>query len=490
MTQRLFTFSSIIFASLYFYGCSSGPYYKKIEVPLTTAYKENKDWKLASPQDSMSRGNWWETYNDPILNQLISRVNINNQSILSAEAQYKQALALVQSAQAALLPGVQGVASHNSNHASGSTAQTNTISVTASWIPDFWGGVRRSVEASKASAQSSQALVESASLAARSTLAQAYFQLRISDLQKRIYDETIVAYKKALQITRNQVKAGIVTELDVSQAETLLSSTEALSIDIDVSRSQLEHAIAVLIGEMPANFSIARDTSTLGEARFVEQSRIYQLIANLPTIPLGIPAQLLERRPDIASAERQMEAANARIGVAQAAFFPVPVLSAGAGYQGSSLSNLLNANNFVWSLGPSLAQSIFDGGTRLAATRQAMAAYEQSVATYRQTVLTAFQNVEDNLIAISLLNEEIKKQQRAVQFARRAVDISMNQYKAGVVSYLTVVTAQASLLTNERTLVTLYNREIASHVNLITALGGYWDVNLLNSVGDSSKSKP
>ena len=185
-----------------------------------------------------------------------------------------------------------------------------------------------------------------------------------------------------------------------------------------------------------------------------------------------------------------MEAANARIGVAQAAFFPVPVLSAGAGYQGSSLSNLLNANNFVWSLGPSLAQSIFDGGTRLAATRQAMAAYEQSVATYRQTVLTAFQNVEDNLIAISLLNDEIKKQQRAVQFARRAVDISMNQYKAGVVSYLTVVTAQASLLTNERTLVTLYNREIASHVNLITALGGYWDANLLNSVGDSSKSKP
>jgi NodT family efflux transporter outer membrane factor (OMF) lipoprotein len=368
--------------------------------------------------------------------------------------------------------------------------QTNSISVAASWIPDFWGGVRRSVEASKASAQSSQALVESASLAARSTLAQAYFQLRIADLQKRIYEETIVAYKRALQITRNQVKAGIVTELDVSQAETLLSSTEALSIDIDVSRNQLEHAIAVLIGEMPANFSIDRDTSTTDQGRFVEQSRIYQLITNLPPIPVGIPAQLLERRPDIASAERQMEAANARIGVAQAAFFPVPVLSAGGGYQASSVSNLLNANNFVWSLGPSLAQSIFDGGTRLAATRQAMAAYDQSVANYRQTVLTAFQNVEDNLISIALLNDEIKKQQRAVQYARRAADISMNQYTAGVVSYLTVVTAQASLLTNERNLVTLYNREIASHVNLITALGGYWDANLLNTTGDIAKNKP
>ena len=459
-----------------FTGCALGPDYVKPSAPVPQAYKLAQDWKLVDPKDSLPKGAWWEIYNDSVLNELMKKVGVGNQNIIAAEAQYRQAKALVSSAQAGLFPSLSLEAA--SGRGSSTSNKFQSAGLSASWEPDFWGGIRRSVEANKAVAQASAASLETALLSTRSTLAQSYFQLRIIDVQKQMYEDTVEAYKRSLKITENQFKMGVASKLELSEAQTQLQSTEALAIDINVTRAQLEHAIAVLVGETPSNFSIAPEKIAFSGETNAYISSVGTVLSNLPVVPLGLPAELLERRPDIANAERLMNAANAKIGVARAAFFPTPLISASTGYQSSVLPNLISAPNKVWAIGPSAALAVFDGGARIAAADQAGAAYDQSVANYRQVVLSAFQNVEDNLIAVKLLESEIAKQTQAVSSARTATRISLNQYKAGIVNYLTVVTNQVTQLNNERILMTLQNRQITAHISLITALGGYWGNNL------------
>ena len=467
-----------IFVVLLIMGCAVGPDYVRPTAPVPETYKQSPDWKPADPKDAQPKGAWWEIYNDPVLNALMKKVSVSNQNIIAAEAQYRQAQALVGVAQAGLFPSISlDVAS---SKGSATSSKYQSAGVAASWEPDLWGGIRRSVEANKASAQASAASLEAALLSTRSVLAQTYFQLRITDVQKQMYEDTVEAYKKSFKITENQFKMGVASQLDLSEAQTQLRSTEALAIDINVTRAQLEHAVAVLVGESPSKFAIAPEKIEFSSDTNSYKSSIATVLDNLPVVPTGLPAQLLERRPDIASAERLMGAANAKIGVARAAFFPTPLISASTGYQSAVLPNLISAPNKVWAVGPSAALALFDGGARIAASDQAKAAYEQSVANYRQVVLSAFQNVEDNLVAVKLLESEIAKQSQAVTSARRSTRISLNQYKSGIVSYSTVVTNQVTQLNNERTLLTLENRHITAHISLIAALGGYW--------GDGSKA--
>ena len=467
-----------IFVVLLIMGYAVGPDYVRPTAPVPETYKQSPDWKPADPKDAQPKGAWWEIYNDPVLNALMKKVSVSNQNIIAAEAQYRQAQALVGVAQAGLFPSISlDVAS---SKGSATSSKYQSAGVAASWEPDLWGGIRRSVEANKASAQASAASLEAALLSTRSVLAQTYFQLRITDVQKQMYEDTVEAYKKSFKITENQFKMGVASQLDLSEAQTQLRSTEALAIDINVTRAQLEHAVAVLVGESPSKFAIAPEKIEFSSDTNSYKSSIATVLDNLPVVPTGLPAQLLERRPDIASAERLMGAANAKIGVARAAFFPTPLISASTGYQSAVLPNLISAPNKVWAVGPSAALALFDGGARIAASDQAKAAYEQSVANYRQVVLSAFQNVEDNLVAVKLLESEIAKQSQAVTSARRSTRISLNQYKSGIVSYSTVVTNQVTQLNNERTLLTLENRRITAHISLIAALGGYW--------GDGSKA--
>jgi len=466
-----------------------GPDYTKPDSASAPSYKETNGsqsgdgWKLAEPNEAGMQSKWWEIYHDPDLNQLMEKVNIDNQNIIAADAQYRQATALLTQARAALFPtltangsGNRGTLSGGSNGGFSSIQQTYNTNIGASWVPDIWGQVRRNVEAGSANAQATAAQLDAVRLSTQATLAQTYFQLRIADMQIKMYDSTIKTYEKSLQITQNQYNAGIVTQLDVAQASTLLESTIALAIDVNLSRTQLEHAIAVLIGQTPSTFSLKPYELSIDPLTGLVVSPVSKLVAELPDVPVGIPSTLLERRPDIAAAERQMAAANAKIGVATAAFFPTLTISASGGYQGVDLPGLLSMPLRYWSIGPAIAQPLFDGGLRIGAYQQAGAIYDQNVALYRQTVLAAFQNVEDNLVALRLLQSESKSQASAVKHAQDAVRISSNQYKSGIITYLDVATSQAAELSNERTLMSLLNRQIAAHVGLITALGGGWDV--------------
>ena len=470
-------------------GCMVGPDYKKPDSATAPSYKEldgmqsGDGWKLAQPNEAGLNTKWWLIYKDPVLNQLMEKVNVDNQNIIAADAQYRQATALLTQARAALFPtltangsGNRGTLNGNSNGGFSTIDQTFNANIGASWVPDIWGQVRRNVEASGDNAQASAAQLDAVRLSTQATLAQTYFQLRIADMQIKMYEDTIKAYERSLQISTNQYNAGIVTQLDVAQASTLLESTIALAIDVQLARAQLEHAIAVLVGQTPSTFSLQAQERTIDPVTGLVVSPVSRLVAELPDVPVGVPSTLLERRPDIAAAERQMAAANAKIGVATAAFFPTLTISVSGGYQGVDLPGLLSMPLRYWSIGPALAQPLFDGGLRIGAYQQAGAAYDQNVAQYRQTVLAAFQNVEDNLVALRLLQKESKSQASAVKHAQDAVRISMNQYKEGVITYLDVATSQASELANERTLMSLLNRQIAAHVGLITALGGGWDV--------------
>jgi len=468
----LFRVFGIMISLLLIPGCMIGPDYVRPSAPSANVYKEAKDWKPVEPKDLLPKGDWWLMYKDPLLDVLMKKVRFNNQNIIAAEAQYRQARALVDVAQASLFPNLSFEAAQSKGSVISSRYQSTSLN--ASWEPDIWGGIRRSVESNKASAQASRASLEAALLSTRSTLAQTYFQLRITDLQKQMYEDSVIAYKKSLKIIENQLKMGVASQLDLSEAQTQLTSTEALAIDISVTRAQLEHAIAVLVGEAPSHFTLEPEHIEFSENNQNYVSAVTRLIVTLPSVPSGIPAELLERRPDIASAERLMNAANAKIGVAKAAYFPTPVISGSAGYQSSVLPNLISAPNKVWGIGPSATLALFDGGSRNALTNQAIAAYDQSVANYRQTVLSAFQNVEDNLVALKFLESEILKQNQAVRSSRKATQISMNQYKAGTVSYLTVVNNQVTQLNNERVLMAIFNRQITAHINLVAALGGNW----------------
>ena len=455
-------------------ACTVGPDYVRPTAEAPAAFKEMDGWKQAQPRDQEIKGKWWEAYNDPLLNNLEEQVNISNQNLAQVEAQYRQARALVQSARAGYFPTLSASASESRSRASSSFSSTQLqstnpvtrgitnnylLTLDAVWELDVWGRVRRTVESNEASAQASAADLEAARLSAHAELAQNYFQLRALDTQKQLFDDSVAAYEKNLQLTQNQYAAGIVAKADVILAQTQLKSTQAQAIDVGVQRAQLEHAIALLIGKPASVFSIAPAPLT----------------ATLPAVPIGVPSELLERRPDVAAAERLVAAANAQIGVAIAAYFPSLTLSASGGYQSPSWSNWLTLPSRFWAVGPALAETLFDGGLRRAQTDQARAAYDANVAAYRQTVLTGFKEVEDNLAALRILEQEAEVQDEAVQAARQTVVLTTNQYKAGTVNYLNVTVVQAAALNNERTAVDILNRRLVASVLLIKALGGGWN---------------
>ena len=456
-------------------GCLVGPNYVKPAAPVTPQFKETGNWKPAQPNDAVARGNWWEIFGDAKLNTLADQVNISNENVRVAEARLRQAEALVEQSRSGLWPTLALGTSFTRSRSpvvvgtSGNApVPTNVynLPLTASWAPDLWGSVRRTIEGNVANAQTSAANLANARLLAQSQLTINYFQLRVLDARKRLLDETVAAYQKTLTLTRNRYDAGVAARVELVQAEQQLKSTQAQAIDVGVQRAQLEHAIAILIGKPPAELSIPAENMALA----------------IPQIPPGVPSQLLERRPDIAAAERQMQAANAQIGVAQAAYFPSLTLSAQTGFRSNTPPEWLMAPSRYWSLGATLAETLFDGGSRRAVSKQAVAVYDANVATYRQTVLTAFQQVEDNLAALRILEEEAATQAEAVQSARLSTELTVNQYKAGTVNYLNVVIVQAAQFNNEATAVNLLGQRLVAAVTLVQALGGGWDATQLSSV--------
>jgi len=442
-------------------ACSVGPDYVRPAAETASGFKEAQGWKLAQPRDHLPRGQWWTLFGDPGLNELEEQVEVSSQTLRVAEAQFRQARALAQAARAGFFPTLTGAVSTSRAGTGANNGIANsghTFSLDANWEADIWGRIGRTVESGEASLQASAADLQAARLSIQATLAQNYFLLRAADEQKTLLERTVADYQKSLQIVRNQYAAGTATRADIAQAETQLKATQAQAIDIGIQRAQLEHAIALLVGKPPALFALAPGT----------------LNANLPEIPLAMPSDLLERRPDIAAAERRAAAANAQIGVAQAAYFPALTLNATAGFQSASLANWLSAPSRFWSLGPTLAASLFDGGLRQARSAQALAAYDQSVATYRQTVLGGLQETEDNLVALRLLADEAQVQDEAVRAARESVRLTTNQYQAGTVGYLNVVNVQVIAYNNERTALTILGRRLTAAVLLIKALGGGW----------------
>lgn len=452
-------------------ACMVGPDYVRPQVSTPDEFKEVKGWKQAQPRDSGLPGNWWEVFNDAQLNALEAQVASANQSILQAEAQYRQAQHLVQSAQSSLLP----IATLNGsfNRFKAATGQSVAVagvrnlfnqSVNMAWEPDLWGSVRRQLEANTDNAQASAATLHGLILSSQAALADNYFQLKVLDAQKNLLDETIAAYEKNLQITQNRYAVGVVAKADVVQAETQLQTVRAQAIDLGVQRAKLEHAIAVLIGKAPSELSLAATP--------------LEVVA--PAIPASVPSELLERRPDIAAAERKIAAANAQIGVAKAAYYPSLNLSATNGFQSSTTDTLFTMARRYWSLGPAgLALTLFDGGAKNAQYKQAVDAYDASVAAYRQTVLTGFQEVEDQLAALRILEDEKQVQDKAVAAAEQSLELTLNQYKAGTVSYLNVIITQAAALNNRQTALQLKSQQLTASVSLVKALGGGWNETLL-----------
>jgi len=439
-------------------ACAVGPDYLRPDAAVSDAYKEATGWKVAEPQDESSRGNWWEIFGDPQLSALIESIDMSNQNVLLAEARFRQARALAAQSRAALFPTLDADASITRSRSAGAVSDNRSVALNSSWEIDLWGRLRRALESSAANAQASAADLAAARLSAQAELASNYFQLRVLDAQKQLLDDTVTGFDKSLELTRNRYAAGVAAKVDVVQAETQLKSTQAQAIDTGVQRAQLEHAIAVLIGKLPSELSIAP----------------VPLAVTMPRVPLGLPSELLERRPDVAAAERRAAAANAQIGVAKAAYFPSLTLSASGGFRSQNATDLFTEPSRFWSIGPALAQSIFDAGLRRAQTEQAVAAYDATVAQYRQAVLAGFQEVEDNLAALRILEEEAKVQQDAVRAARESVLLTTNQYKAGIVSYINVVTVQTTQLSNERTAVGILGRRLIAAVTLVKALGGGW----------------
>ena len=455
-------------------GCMVGPDYVRPTAPAPAAYKEAAGWKVAQPADDAPRGAWWEAFNDADLNALEAQVDISNQTIAAAAARVREATSATDAARAALWPvvGVTGSAQRNSvnsgsgNASGNSGANRNTsynIALGASWEPDLWGGIRRNIESNRDLAQASDADLAAARLSVQATLAQTYLLVRVQDAQLDLLRQTVAAYERSLQLTRNQYAAGIIARGDVAQAEAQLKSTQAQVFDAMITRAQLEHAVAVLVGKAPAELTITPR----------------ELVAVYPDVPLAVPSALLERRPDIAAAERRAASANAQIGVAQAAFFPALTLSANGGLQSSVIGSLLSLPNRYWSLGAQLAQTLFDAGLRSAEKTQAIAKYDETVANYRSTVLTGFQEVEDNLVALSLLEQEATVQDAAVAAARESAAIALNQYKAGTANYLAVVVLQANALNSERTSLGILGRRLTASVGLVKALGGGWNATSL-----------
>ncbi|KVC81459.1 efflux transporter outer membrane subunit [Burkholderia ubonensis] len=459
-------------------GCAVGPDYHRPDTPMPAAFKEAPaGWKVAQPADGADRGAWWRVYGDPQLDALIGKLNASNQTIAQSAAAYRQARALVAEARAAYFPTVgltasgsrsrspraslsSGSSSSFGGGSSGSIGNSYSVGLDASWEPDLWGKVSRTVGAQRAGEAAAAADLANARLSQQATLAQTYFQLRTADTLQMLLDDTVASYARSLQLTQNRYAQGVAARADVIQAQTQLQSAQAAAIDNGVARAQYEHAIATLIGEPASTFSLPP----------------LPLAAEPPVTPVGVPSALLERRPDIAAAERRAAAANEQIGVAISAFFPTLTLSAQGGVQSSVWSNLFTLPARFWTVGPQLAATLFDAGLRAAQTEAARATYDQDVAAYRLSVLTAFQDVEDNLASQRILAQEIDVQRQAVDSAEHALAIVTNQYKAGTVDYLNVLTAQTTAFSAHQKLATIAGQRMVSSVGLVKALGGGWDV--------------
>lgn len=456
-------------------ACAVGPDYSPEAAAVPAKFKELKGWKVATPSDTLDRGDWWAPYHDAKLALLLGQVEISNQTVAASAAAYEQARALIREAQAGLFPTVTGSYSFNRIRtgpiANGSGTPTSPQAiyttlfvpqVSGTWDLDVWGKVRRQIEANASAAQASAADLDNAKLSAQAQLAAAYFNLLAADSLRELLNRTVTEYKQTLTITQNQYKAGVVSQADVITAQTQVLTVEAQAINVGVERAQFEHSIAMLIGRPPAELTIAT----------------HLLSGNIPKIPVALPSTLLERRPDIAAAERTMEEQNALIGVAIAGYFPDISLSGMIEFIGRHPLPI-SAPYEIWSLGASATQPIFDGGLISAQVDAARAAYWQSVANYRQTVLTAFQQVEDQLAAIHILTQQLGVERQAVTAARQAVDVYLNQYRAGTVAFTTVVTAEATLLGDEEAELTVRQSLFLASVSLIEALGGGWDTTLL-----------
>jgi NodT family efflux transporter outer membrane factor (OMF) lipoprotein len=458
-------------------GCMVGPKYKKPSAPMTPAYKEMDGWKTAQPSDHLPRGQWWTVFGDSELDALEEQIAAANQNLRIAEARLRQARALVRFNRAALFPTISASAGASSLRDSGNrpflTPNASTIpgighgstgdillGLDMSYEIDLWGRVRRTVEAARHEAQATAADLETARLSLQAELALDYFELRAADAQKQLLDETVKAFEAALRLTTNRFEGGAAPKSDVAQAQTQLDTTRAQAIDVTVLRAELEHAIATLIGKPPAAFSLSPRP----------------LDTRPPDVPVGLPSQLLERRPDIAAAERRVAEANEQIGIAKAAYYPTVMLNASVGFEGSSFGNLLNASSLLWAVGASITQTIIDGGRRRATSDAARAAYDATVAAYRQTTLTAFQQVEDNVAALRILEQEAQQQRRAVESAQLSLQLFTNRYRGGVDTYLQVITAQTATLANQRTEIDILRRRMDASVLLVKAVGGGWDV--------------
>jgi NodT family efflux transporter outer membrane factor (OMF) lipoprotein len=470
-------------------GCAVGPRYERPLAETPPAYKEGaaaaaaEGWKVAEPQDALLRGEWWEVFQDPQLNALEEHVSVSNQNIAASAAAFLAARAVVKQARAQYFPTVtttpaitvsRGAGTTTASASGTPTGSDYSLPFDASYQPDLWGRLRNTVRASAAAAQVSAADLENTRLTMQAEVAVDYFELRGEDALKKMLDSTVAAYQEALSLTRARFETGLDSDEDVAQAETELESTSAQATLLGVMRAQYEHAIATLTGQPASTFSIP----------------IEPLKANPPPVPVGIPSQLLERRPDIAAAERMVAQANAQIGVAKAAFFPALTLAASGGLRSSSFIDWLTWPSRVWSVGPALAQTLFDGGLRRATVEQYQAAYDQTVALYRQTVLTAFQQVEDNLAALRILSKVVDQQDTAVRSAERSLQLASDRYRLGIDPYLNVITAQTTLLTNQQAAVTLRLQQITASVQLIEAVGGGWDRARLPSLDDLVHNKP
>ena len=473
---RLSVFPVLSLAILLLGGCSVGPKYEKPMTQIPPAYKENANWKPAQPSDQTQKGKWWEIFQDPQLNALEEKVDVSNQSLRAAMDRFQEARDVLRETRSALYPLVTASVTPSQNRQSqhkalfGGTAPVNysdlTLAGDFSYEADVWGSIRRSVQSSRTLAQASAADLETLRLSLHAELALDYLTLRGLDAQKQLFDTNVVAFEKALQLTEERFRGGVASREDVELADTQLEQTRAEDIDITSARDQFEHAVAVLIGQPASTFNL--DPA--------------QLPATPPVPPPGLPSDLLERRPDIAGAERRVASANEQVGIARAAFFPTITLGLVGGFESGQFPNWLTGPSALWSVGATAAETVFDAGRRRAVSDQAKATYDEMIADYQQTVLTSFQQVEDSLSDLRVLEDEAKTQDAAVAAANRALEQSTNRYKGGLDTYLTVITAQSAALANERTAVSLLTRRLTSTVLLVEALGGGWNVSQLPAV--------
>src|ERR1700733_11989503 len=492
MTKLRLKFVSPAITTFLLTGCMVGP---KYHVPPATAtapppaYKESPTqfqdtdgWKVAQPQDAMLHGKWWEIYNDPELNTLEDKLNIDNQNIKEFFENFMEARALIAEARSQLYPTVGTSPAYSRSRSSSNLGTSGTanpghetslgsLPASVSWEPDLWGKIRNTIHEQQYNAQLSAADLENEKLTEQASLAEFFFEIRGQDALQKLLNDTVVADQKALDLARARFETGVDDRISVVEAEATLQTVQSQAINLGVARAQFEHAIAVLVGTNPSSFSIP----------------VKSLNAIPPPIPVGLPSQLLERRPDIAASERNMASANAQIGVAEAAFYPNLTLSAQGGFESSALSTLFNWPSRFWSIGATASETIFDAGLRRATVNQFIATYNADVANYRQTVLTAFQQVEDSLASVRILSQQIRQQQLAEQSAQQFVDLEMKRYESGIDPYINVVTAQTTLLSDQQTLATLHTQEMTASVQLIEALGGGWDTSQLPTPAQVSK---